>query len=136
MFQFPWFTSAPYIFKDRCQNLPSDRLPDSGTPGSMPICGSPRLIAAYCALLRLLTPRHPLNALSSLIIRFVESFFRAKILLSKICLTKTLFFLFYIYGDERARTADPLLARQVLSQLSYSPKKVQYNTLYFTKTTF
>ena len=119
MFQFPWFTSTPYIFKGRCQNLPSDRLPDSGTPGSMPICGSPRLIAAYCALLRLLTPRHPLNALSSLIIRFVESFFRAKILLSKICLTKTLFSL--IYGDERARTADPLLARQVLSQLSYTP---------------
>ena len=24
-------------------------------------------------------------------------------------------------GDERARTADPLLARQVLSQLSYTP---------------
>ena len=26
-------------------------------------------------------------------------------------------------GDERDRTADPLLARQVLSQLSYTPKK-------------
>ena len=25
-------------------------------------------------------------------------------------------------GDERNRTADPLLARQVLSQLSYTPK--------------
>ena len=25
-------------------------------------------------------------------------------------------------GDERDRTADPLLARQVLSQLSYTPK--------------
>ena len=25
------------------------------------------------------------------------------------------------YGDERVRTADPLLARQVLSQLSYAP---------------
>ena len=24
-------------------------------------------------------------------------------------------------GDERARTADPLLAKQVLSQLSYTP---------------
>ena len=28
---------------------------------------------------------------------------------------------FYIGGDERIRTADPLLARQVLSQLSYTP---------------
>ena len=27
-----------------------------------------------------------------------------------------------IGGAERARTADPLLAKQVLSQLSYSPK--------------
>jgi hypothetical protein len=93
MFQFPWFASASYIFKGRCQNLPSDRLPDSGTPGSMPVCGSPRLIAADCALHRLLTPRHPLNALSSLIIRFVESLFPClKILLSKIALTKTLLF--------------------------------------------
>ena len=25
-------------------------------------------------------------------------------------------------GDKRARTADPLLAKQVLSQLSYTPK--------------
>ena len=25
------------------------------------------------------------------------------------------------HGDERIRTADPLLARQVLSQLSYAP---------------
>ena len=26
-----------------------------------------------------------------------------------------------LYGDKRDRTADPLLARQVLSQLSYIP---------------
>ena len=30
---------------------------------------------------------------------------------------------FLIYGDEGIRTLDPLLARQVLSQLSYTPKK-------------
>ena len=28
-------------------------------------------------------------------------------------------------GDKRDRTADPLLARQVLSQLSYTPKKIR-----------
>ena len=28
-----------------------------------------------------------------------------------------------IYGPERARTADPLLAKQVLYQLSYRPEK-------------
>ena len=33
------------------------------------------------------------------------------------CCVKELF----SHGDERARTADPLLARQALSQLSYAP---------------
>jgi hypothetical protein len=43
-------------------------LPHSGIPGSTPACGSPRLIAANHALLRLSTPRHPPCALSSLTI--------------------------------------------------------------------
>ena len=30
-------------------------------------------------------------------------------------------------GDERNRTADPLLARQVLSQLSYTPSLTSQN---------
>ena len=42
------------------------RLPHSEIPGSMPICGSPRLIAAYHVLHRLLVPRHPLCALAIL----------------------------------------------------------------------
>ena len=33
-------------------------------------------------------------------------------------------------GDEGIRTPDPLLARQVLSQLSYTPKKGTYYILY------
>ena len=41
-------------------------LPHSGIPGSTPACGSPRLIAAYHALHRLLVPRHPPPTLSSL----------------------------------------------------------------------
>ncbi len=41
-------------------------LPHSGIPGSTPACGSPRLIAAYHALHRLLVPRHPPSTLSSL----------------------------------------------------------------------
>jgi hypothetical protein len=32
-------------------------------------------------------------------------------------------------GDERARTADPLLAKQVLSQLSYIPERSDSNTI-------
>src|SRR6185436_86947 len=41
-------------------------FPHSEICGSQPICGSPQLIAAYHVLHRLLTPRHPPYALSSL----------------------------------------------------------------------
>ena len=41
-------------------------LPHSGTHGSMPAYGSPWNFAADRALLRLLAPRHPPYALSSL----------------------------------------------------------------------
>jgi hypothetical protein len=41
-------------------------FPHSGICGSRAICASPQLIAAYHALHRLLTPRHPPYALSSL----------------------------------------------------------------------
>ena len=42
-------------------------LPHSGISGSTLVCNSPELIAAYHALHRLLTPRHPPCALSSLV---------------------------------------------------------------------
>jgi hypothetical protein len=41
-------------------------FPHSGISGSTPTCGSPKLIAAYHALLRLSVPRHPPCALLSL----------------------------------------------------------------------
>ena len=47
-------------------------FPHSEIPGSMPACGSPRLIAACHVLHRLLLPRHPPCALSSLIIKFTS----------------------------------------------------------------
>ena len=47
-------------------------FPHSEIPGSKPACGSPRLIAACHVLLRLLAPRHPPYALSSLIIKPIQ----------------------------------------------------------------
>ena len=41
-------------------------FPHSDIPGSMLVCSSPRLIAAYHVLHSLLVPRHPPCALSSL----------------------------------------------------------------------
>ena len=47
-------------------------FPHSDIPGSRPVCGFPRLIAAYHVLHRLLAPRHPPYALSSLTIKLTE----------------------------------------------------------------
>ena len=47
-------------------------FPHSDIPGSRPVCGFPELIAAYHVLHRLLAPRHPPYALSSLTIKLTQ----------------------------------------------------------------
>src|SRR5579862_8678532 len=47
-------------------------FPHSDIPGSRPVCGFPRLFAAYHVLRRLLAPRHPPYALSSLTIKLTQ----------------------------------------------------------------
>lgn len=68
MFQFPRFAPCTYGFSTGYLDITPGGLPHSGIPGSTPACGSPRLFAAYHALLRLLAPRHPPYALTSLTI--------------------------------------------------------------------
>jgi hypothetical protein len=58
--------TLPYVFRKRRLSITPARLPHSEIPGSKRICRCPRLIAAYRVLHRLLAPRHPLCALSSL----------------------------------------------------------------------
>ena len=60
MFQFPSFASLSGYW-----SVTSSGLPHSDVPGSKPVSGSPRLIAAVHVLHRLSTPRHPPRALSS-----------------------------------------------------------------------
>ena len=64
-------------------------LPHSEIPGSVPVCGSPRLIAACHVLHRFSAPRHPPYTLSSLTIKYLrrESFSIYPTLLSKILIT-------------------------------------------------
>ncbi len=65
-------------------------FPHSEICGSQPICGSPQLIAAYHVLHRLLTPRHPPCALSSLtehLVLDVSPYPSSSIQLSKIAKT-------------------------------------------------
>ena len=70
MVHFPALPSWPYVFRPRYGGITRRGFPHSEIPGSQPVCGSPRLIAAYCVLHRLLAPRHSPYALSSLIIGF------------------------------------------------------------------
>ena len=71
MVHFPGFASRSLL--DSGADVPTlfgTSLEDSEIPGSQPVCGSPRLIAAYHVLHRLPSPRHPPYALSSLTIKF------------------------------------------------------------------
>ena len=71
MVHFPAFASRPLLYSGA--DIPilfGISFEDSDTPGSQPVCGSPRLFAAYHVLLRLPSPRHPPYALSSLTIKF------------------------------------------------------------------
>ncbi len=71
MVHFPGFASRSLLYSGAdIPTLLGILLQDSEIPGSQPVCGSPRLIAAYHVLLRLPSPRHPPCALSSLTIKF------------------------------------------------------------------
>ena len=68
-----WFTSLrcpppAYGFSRGSSGMSQRGLPHSGIFGSKPVCGSPKLFAAYHVLHRLLAPRHSPYALSSLTI--------------------------------------------------------------------
>ena len=70
-----WFTSPrsllpTYEFSREILHFLRSGFPHSEIPGSTPVCGSPRLIAADHVLHRLPSPRHPPCALSSLIITY------------------------------------------------------------------
>ena len=63
MFQFRRFPSYTYLIQ---YTIPCGGFPHSEISGSLYICYSPKLIAAYHVLHRLLMPRHSPCALSSL----------------------------------------------------------------------
>ena len=127
MFQFPRFASAAYVFSGGYASITSRGFPHSGIRGSMPACGFPRLIAACHALHRFLAPRHPPCALSSLTTDYSKTLW---LLEDRVCGCQRAEWapqgpaFTTPGGDDRNRTGDPLLAKQVLSQLSYIPQVV------------
>ena len=66
MVHFPGFAPPAYRFSRRRRELAPAGFPHSDIPGSKLACSSPRLFAAGHVLHRLLLPRHPPCALSSL----------------------------------------------------------------------
>ena len=142
MFHFPPFASRAYFIQHGMAGVCPAGFPHSEIPGSKPVCGSPRLIAAYHVLHRLLVPRHPPYALSSLTIDTYSAWLLILSVLgtlySVVKERKTLYLRAFIQdgplvppafkkspfvagGGKRARTADLLVANQTLSQLSYTP---------------
>ena len=71
MFQFPAFAPANTLV----HGLQPWGFPHSDISGSIPVCRSPELFAAYHVLPRLQKPRHPPFAL----ILFLECFFALKL---------------------------------------------------------
>ena len=131
MFQFPALASCPYGFRAGSPGISREGLPHSGIPGLASVCDYPGLIAAYHALHRLLVPRHPPYTLSSLtphcceLGKTVKTPDRYSVVKERVPrLSGGLTSMPRTHGpggDERSRTADPLLAKQVLSRLSYIP---------------
>ncbi len=66
MVHFPALPSMAYVFSHGYLGIDRGGFPHSEISGSTPVCGSPKLIAACHVLHRLLAPRHPPYALSSL----------------------------------------------------------------------
>jgi hypothetical protein len=73
MVHFPGWALAPLSLQGAVSPVCGEGLPHWEIPGSKPVCGSPGLIAADHVLPRLLMPRHPLSALSSLTIQLIRS---------------------------------------------------------------
>ena len=74
MFQFRRFPPYAYVFSVWCTDMTPCGFPHSDICGSMCVCHSPQLFAAYHVFLRLLVPRHSPCALLSLTVPSVSSF--------------------------------------------------------------
>ena len=115
-------------------------FPHSDIPGSKTVCVSPRLIAAYHVLHRLLVPRHPPCTLSSLtgsskVLHCVYPASRIRLSMSvsgalsttaplsgaNISIGAAMRHPLESGGDSGARTRSLRLAKPALSQLSYIP---------------
>ena len=135
MVHFPALSSTAYVFSRRCPGITPGGFPHSEIFGSTLVCSLPKLIAACRVLHRLLAPRHPPYALSSLTILGNWSTAGIRSIDAtgspqsgqrpRHCVITESYRLWSIQlsntnsgGEYRARTGDLLVANQALSQLS------------------
>jgi hypothetical protein len=78
MVHFPGFARTRLCIQRAVSRFYRDGFPHSEISGSKPACGSPKLIAACHVLHRLLAPRHPPYALSSLTIKLTPHVFASR----------------------------------------------------------
>ena len=72
MFHFSAYCSTETMYSSRSDTeLPVPGFPIRESSDIMRVCRSPKLIAACCALHRLMTPRHPSSAVTGLCKRTV-----------------------------------------------------------------
>ena len=134
MFQFtPFPFSYTILFMYGYQYSTTSGFPHSDIHGSLNICFSPWLFAAYHVFLRLLVPRHSPYALTSLTYFFLEfsccslvCCCYVYIIYFSMCFFKCVYFLLNINkkqsgGDDKNRTRDPLRARQMLQPTELHP---------------
>jgi len=77
MVHFPGLARIRLWIQRTVSEFCSEGFPHSDIPGSTPACGSPKLIAAGHVLHRLLAPRHPPYALSSLTTKLTQPLWNA-----------------------------------------------------------
>lgn len=117
-------------------------LPHSDISGSKPAGGSPKLFAANCVLLRLLTPRHPpcaLNILTSLIqsqgsthnFFYLQTLSRSQII--SFAFSLSLMHLSKMVGLGELESPTSRLSGVRSNRLSYKPPVSSLSTLYIKR---
>ena len=124
MFQFRRFPAYAYLIQRTLHRYCLCGLPHSEISGSQDICSSPKLIAAYRVLRRLLMPRHSPCALSSLTYRRRSSLHSASAFQQKLHI-RSLLLLFspktgFRRGGRGVRFEFPQRVREIGSLKNYA----------------
>ena len=126
MVHFPGLTRTRLCIQQAVIEVHSIGFPHSDIPGSKRICRSPRLIAACHVLRRLLAPRHPPYALSSLTIKLTQHVSIPRGTKSLSCRRRTLLQSFVVFSSVlRVKASSPFhntLLEQIMRFTPSTPR--------------